>query len=288
MSTISVSFSKELAPDNSVSMRTLGTFTHHFQLALNRVYLDVRYGKVEKYSRMSAEDYKGIDYWFKETRAGSLIADFISDTDVGVKIAKRFSEIVEPTYQLLAGGTSAVVRHKREYLELAKAKIISGNFEPDQFSALLEAPPAGFTNTYTEKTTLRNLSTAITPLRVKNLDGQIDITIVSGGHTDTFSFDKAKSFALQRFVSSRQYLDPVRYHGQIFEMDSSKHSGMFHNIDNSRRQQKLIFSSEEDFNQVNFIFSSREDLYFFGMPCVESGALDLNSGDVLFVGIANV
>ncbi len=285
MAQISITFRGDIAPQSKISLRNLGTFSNHLQLALNRVYLDVRFGKLEKYSRISPAEYSQFEYWLTGTREGSVIIDFLSTTEFGIKVSERFADILEPVYKLVSNGAVKESHQKKEYAERMKAKLNAGQYEPQPYSQMLLFPPIGFTNNYTEKSTLRNISTALAPLRMKGItDGEIEISVESPQKRTVFNFTTKISHAFHRFVSHRMYLEPAIYHAELYEMDSDKNTGMFNNLDNGSKQQRIIFTSEIEFEIARSFFRKSADFYFYGMPCVESGSLDLNAGDVLFVG----
>lgn len=285
-STLAITIGGELSPDNNASLRTLGTITQNIQLALNRAYLDVKNnGKVLKNERVRPDDYCNIDFWLDDRRKGSLVVDFISTTEWGEKITNRFTEIVQPAFNLITKGIDKEIYSPKEAHAFAKNSLKSKKIDKT-FVELCQNPPKGYSDSYAQKALLRSVNSSITPIRANNSDGIIsfDTTTPSKG-TTSFVFNKTNAAALQKLVRRSSFLSPVIYHGEIIATNRKLSNATFKNYDANGNEQKLIFLNEQDFEQANTIYARGTDIKFYGMPKVESSSLDLQAGDVLFVGL---
>jgi hypothetical protein len=284
---ITISIGGDLAPGNRASLRTISTIALNLQLAFNRVYLDIKHGGVKKHSRVKHEHYPDSDFLFQSTREGSWIVDFISSTEWGEKIANRFSEILEPAFELLARGVDREIYNQKEALENAKTLIRTQRKIAD-FPSVLANPPRGFSTSYVEKSMLRFVSSSLSPVRNPKFDnGTIGFEIKTPQQAKTYPFNKNKSLSLKNLVSRTSYLSPAIYNGKIISTHSERLVGIFKNKDNHDTEQRLIINSNEDFITINNIYNRGGDIIFYGMPRVEAGSLDLSGGDVLFVEVKN-
>jgi hypothetical protein len=286
-SKLTLTIGGELSPNNNASLKTIATVTSNIQLALNRAYLDIKTnGNVQKNERVKNEDLSNIDFWLESRKAGSLVIDFISTTEWGEKIADRFSNLVLPAFNLISQGIEKELYTHKEALTTARNNLKSQNITKT-INELRANPPVGYSNSYAQKSTLRFLSSSISPIRNQNLDGTIGIKTTTGQGTHEFTFDKIKAASLQRFVSNSSYLQPVIYHGEIIANNKKLRNGTFINIDGTKREQRLLFNDDGDFEIANAIYAKGDLIKFYGMPRVESSSLDLQSGDILFVGLAH-
>ncbi len=284
---ITISIDGDLAPHNKASLRTISIIASNLQLAFNRVYLDVKHGGVKKNSRVKPEHYPDSDFMFQSTKEGSWIIDFISTTEWGEKIANRFSEILEPAFDLLARGVDREIYNQKDALENAKA-LIRTQRAIVRFPKILKEPPRGFSTSYVEKSMLRFVSSSLSPARnPKCGNGTISFGIKTPRQVKNYSFNKDKSVSLKNLISRTSYLSPVLYNGKIISTHSERLFGIFKNKDNNDTEQRLIINSNDDFITINNIYNKGGDITFYGMPRVEAGSLDLSGGDVLFVEVKN-
>ena len=98
-----------------------------------------------------------------------------------------------------------------------------------------------------------------------------------------FEFDKIKATKIKDIVNRKHYYDPIRYRVKIVEMDETKNTALFRNLDSfDSAKQRLLFSDEESFNIARMYFGL-DEFKFVGKPVIEYGSLDLSAGDVLFL-----
>lgn len=284
MARISFKIDGEIVPGNKISMRSLGVITSNFQLAINRAYLEVKHGPVQKYKKIGKEDYLDTQFMMSDIRENCLIIDFISGTNWGDRAARKISDILDVAYRNITAGYEHNYFGKKTRVERARDLLDRDALVPMAYARFAENPPAGFTNSYTDKSVVRNVSASITPIRsTKHIGSVIEIEIESSGGTQHFVFNHDKAKKLHWLVSEEQLLSPVMYNGYIYAMDENKDGAEFENLESNRSRQRLIFTTEEDFEAVRRVWQRGKEYSFIAMPKAEYSSLDLVSGDVVFV-----
>lgn len=286
MAQLSFSLDGDILKDGKPSLRTLGVIATQFQLAISRAYLDVKTGNVQKNSRVPVDEYENLDFWFSQTRKGSWVIDYLANTEWGERISQKISSVLKPIYTRIADGVERDIFDVDSYLQTNREKILHDEKKLPTFPELHASPPKGYSLGYVDKSISRYVSNALAPIRSNIIrDATIGIAITTEKTENSFFFDKQKARYLQTFATEKTYFSPILYNGRIFEMDSSKQSGYFYNLDNNGTKQKLIFRNAVRFGEAQAYFRKGATISFVGMPCIEAGSLDINSGDVLFVGV---
>lgn len=288
MAQLSFRLDGDILKNGKPSIRTIGTIATHFQSAISRAYLDEKTGNVRKYSRVSMDDYENIDFWLSRTRQGSWVIDTLANSEWGERISKKLVAVMNPIYTRVSRGVERDLFDVDSYLETNRSLLIQNidNFVVT-FEQLKANPPSDYNLSYVDKSIARYVANATSPIRSDAVNtASISFSIKPSEEDEkTYFFDKPKSQALKSIASERRFYAPVLYNGQIDAMDRSKQNGFFYNIDNHWTKQKLLFREMERFIEAQQYFREGTNIRFLGMPCIESGSLDINSGDVLFVGV---
>ncbi len=287
MAQLSFRLDGDILKNGQPSLRTIGTIATHFQSAISRAYLDIKTGNVRKYSRVLVADYENIDFWLLQERQGGWIIDTIANSDWGDRVAQKLVDVMNPIYTRVSRGVERELFDVDSYLQTNRELLTQQAREHiPTFNELKANPPQDYNLSYVDKSIARYVANATSPIRSDAINaGSISFSIASRKVEKTYFFDKRNSQLLHSIASERKFYNPVIYKGQIDAMDRSKLNGFFYNIDNDRTKQKLLFRAPEHFTEAQNYFRDETIIKFVGMPCIESGSLDINSGDVLFVGV---
>lgn len=287
MATISFMLDGDILRNGKPSLHTIGTVATHFHSAISRAYLDVKTGNVRKYSRVPVEEYDNIDFWLSQTRQGSWIIDTIGSSSWGDRISQKLMKVMNPIYLRVSRGVEKDLFDLESYRQEDRETILrnaEGNIQT--YSQLQKEPPEDYNLGYVDKSIARYIAQATSPVRSDTVDkASISFSVHSVEVKKTYAFDKPRSHTLQKIASERNFYDPVIYNGRIFAMDRSKQNGFFYNVDNYWRKQKLLFHDITDFIEARKYFREETDIKFVGRPCIEAGSLDIDSGDVLYIGV---
>ena len=86
---LSLHFEGEIVTDHLVSARTLGKTLVHTQNAIDRAYLDLKYGNLWKYARMKGEDYPRADFFVLYPEEGGFIQELASSAGKEISFVSR-------------------------------------------------------------------------------------------------------------------------------------------------------------------------------------------------------
>lgn len=87
--TINFHYDGPIVEEHQISLRVLGTTLVHLQSAIDRAYLDDKYGNVWKYARLKRDDYLLADFIVGIPEEGGYRLDLLRDQ--GDAIVKRIS-----------------------------------------------------------------------------------------------------------------------------------------------------------------------------------------------------
>ena len=97
-SLISIHFDGPIAANHAVQLRTFCKTLGHIQTAIDRAYLDIKYGNIFKHARLKDADYPHTEFLLQQTREGGFIADLLGDKDSN-DIVTRIHNAVLPAYE---------------------------------------------------------------------------------------------------------------------------------------------------------------------------------------------
>lgn len=132
-SMIRIHYDGDIVKNHQIPMRILGKSIHHIQTAIDRAYLDVKYGGIWKHARMKPDDYVKTEYLVQAPQEGGYILDFFSEMKESIKMADRISSAIN---QALKQTTEKMIL-LREQVENRKMQITKQLLEPIDFENLV-------------------------------------------------------------------------------------------------------------------------------------------------------
>lgn len=91
---LSLHFKGEIVLEHQVSARTLGKSLMHAQNAIDRAFLDLKYGNLWKHARMRGDDYLSADFIALYPEEGGFVQKLLSES--GKAIVDRISAALMP------------------------------------------------------------------------------------------------------------------------------------------------------------------------------------------------
>lgn len=281
---IALHFDGDIVTDHKVTARTLGKALLHTQNAIDRAYLDTKYGNLWKHARMKSEDYAEADFIALYPEEGSLLQGLVSLSFSGVVIADRIRTAVRPAMErAMAQGEENASSLKDQYAS-RKNQIQHGIIEPQTYEQFVQHPDARVVRSYADRSINRELDQTLSMIRAKHAgESTLGIT-VGGNQTETYEFNKATSENFHRVISKRELGQPVIYRCNIRQLDNVLLNGKAINEVNERTV-TLHFFSNEDFLKAHPYLANNQPMTFLGSPLIEYGAYDPNAGDVYFIDL---
>lgn len=286
-SVFSIHFDGPIVTDHKVSVRVMSRTYSHMQRAIDRAYLDTKYGNVWKHARLKSDDYAHTDFFAEYPREGGIILDAIRDGADAI-IDRINRAVAEPFAIALQEGME---EHEQIINQLPKRRE-HAHQNKDQLSTyqeMLDHPDENIIRAYSDRSIVKEIDQIASIIRPDELAGSyVELKLYGSTASPVYVFDAPQAIRFHRTVSRRQLGEPVLIRGKIRLLDQgNKFSNMkakILNID-SGREITLHLGSEEDFVKLH-PHHMDEQVLIFACPVIEYGAYDPNGGDMYFVDIA--
>lgn len=281
MSYLHLHFEGEITRNHTVSLRTLGQSLHHLQGAVNRAHLDVRYGKVWKNARLSADDYAETEMWSSAPSDGGYIIEFFQSSPRLEKTLKRIVSAMTPAMEKSRTQAMTNAKSLAEQSALREQQVNLGIIDPESYENYM---PTASQHPYGDRAINKEIDQLVSVVRHRNA-GQSTIELIVG--TDIpqpFKFNRISSENFHSLVSRRNLGDPLLYSVKVTELDSTNKTAKVINIV-TERTVKLQYKSDVEFEMIKRYLGVGVPMNFIGSPIYEGGAYDVKGGDVFFIGL---
>jgi hypothetical protein len=288
-SKISIHFDGPIAAKHAVQLRTFSKTLGHIQTAIDRAYLDIKYGNVWKYARLKDEDYQHTDFLMQQTREGGFIADLLGDEDTA-DVAKRVHQAVLPAYEQAKG---VVVLDEPKLVDLAEQRRLhfkNGAQIPIPYAQLIDNPDPGQTRAYGDRSIVKEFDQIAAAIRARDNDGSlVEVDIYAGKALPKLIFDAATAEKFHKIVSIRALGDPVKLRVKLRALDAGNGGNSKAKVYNvqSRKDFNLHIHTDRGFGSLRKYLKKRNPPEFtiVGCPVLEYGAFDPLAGDMYFIAI---
>ncbi|WP_027390727.1 hypothetical protein [Chrysiogenes arsenatis] len=279
---LSLHFEGEIVVDHMVSARTLGKSLVHTQNAIDRAYLDLKYGNLWKYARMRGEDYPFADFVALYPEEGGFVQRLLSDA--GKQIVNRISSALTPAMERVLAEGEEVAYSMSQQVESRKNQLAHGILEPTPFRALIDNPGEKVIRTYADRSINREIDQVLSIIRSQN-SGESFLEIEThGDKLLKYKFNKHKSERFHSIVSRREVGEPVIYVARVRQLDRDRLNGKVVNLENDKAV-IVHFLHDKDFVKAHPYLGNNDDMIFIGAPVIEYGAFDPNAGDIYFIDL---
>jgi hypothetical protein len=283
----SIHFDGPIVTEHKVSLRVMAKTYEHMQRAIDRAYLDTKYGSVWKHARLKHEDYEQTEFLAEYPREGGIILDGIK-AGAGAIIDRINGAISVPFQKAIQQGVeehASIVDQLPQRRQFAHA-------HRDQLATyqdMVDHPDPRVVRAYSDRSIVKEVDQIASMVKPDELNGSYVELKLYGSHAHpVYVFDGATAKRFHEIVSRRELGEPVLIRGKIRSLDQgNKFSSMKAKILNldSNREITLHLGSEEDFIKLHPHHIS-EQVFIFASPLIEFGAYDPNGGDMYFVDVA--
>jgi len=281
---IKLHYEGNIVTDHRVTARTLGKTLIHLQNALDRAYLETKYGNLWKHARMRGEDYLTADFTALYPEEGGFIQKLTSTSDVGKKLVDRISRAMKPAVEKLMQEGEEEATSISQQLETRKVQVAKGIVEPKGFEEIFDKPDKKMIRSYGDRSINREIDQVLSIIRSPHAgESTMELSVV-GEKSANYNFNKYTSEKFHKIVSKREIGSPVLYVVQVRVLDRERLNGKVKNLVNDKTS-LLHFSSEEDFIKAHPYLANKKEMVFIGAPLIEYGAFDPNAGDIYFLDL---
>jgi hypothetical protein len=286
---ISIHFDGPIARNHTVQLRTFSRTLDHIQTAIDRAFLDLKYGSIWKNARLKDEDYIPTDFLLQQTREGGFISDLVGSSD-GEDIIGRIHEAVLPAYEQAQKPVTLEPVKLVDEAERRRKHYNAGAQKPIPFADLIENPDAKQTNPYGDRSIVKEFDQIASAIRARDNDGSaIEINLYSAKSLPAFIFDYPTANAFHKIVSVRTLGDPVEIPVTLRGLDSGGagiSKGKASNLI-SGKEFNLFIHTERGFGSLRKFLKKKNPPEFkiIACPVLEYGAFDPLAGDMYFIAI---
>lgn len=274
--------------NHRVSLRVMAKTYDHMQRAIDRAYLDIKYGNVWKHARLKREDYQQTEFIAEYPREGGIVIDGIKAG--ASKIIDRINNaICEPFDKALNFG---IKEHASIIDQLQKQRIKTQSSPGDlrTYQDMLENPNQKIIRAYSDRSIVKEIDQIVSIIKPEeNCGSSVEIKLYGSTAHPTYTFDTNMAKRFHEVVSQRELGEPVLIRGKIRLLDKgnsfSPMKAKIINLD-TNREIVLHLGSEKDFSRLH-PYHTADQVFMFASPLIEYGAYDPNGGDMYFVDIAD-
>jgi len=283
----SIHYDGPIVTAHKVSVRVMAKSYEHMQRAIDRAYLDQKYGQVWKHARLRHEDYGATDFIAEYPREGGIILDGVREGAAAI-IDRIDAAISKPFQTALEQG---VENHQSMLAELPERKATAHAHKHQlvTYQNMLDHPDPKVVRAYSDRSIVKEIDQITAMIRSKDVAGShLGLRLVGSHAYPTYEFDAGRARRFHEAVSKRQLGEPVLIRGKIRSLDQgNKFAGMKAKILNldSSREVTLFLATEEDFMKLH-PYHPAQQVLLFACPVIEFGAYDPKGGDMYFVDIA--
>lgn len=281
-SQIQLHFDGDIASGHQIPIRVLGKSLVHMQNAIDRAYLDIKYGGVWKNARMKKEDYEICEFIAEAPSEGGYIFDFFSTIKESVNIVDRVASAISEAK--LQG--SIQVALLKDQVQTLKDNLLNSYIAPTPYPQSLNQKNNDIQRAYGFRSIAKEIDQVISPLRQEHSGDSNLVILFTGSSSQKFDFNKKSSDDFHRIVSRRSLSKPILYRGKLKVLDKINLRGKFQNSD-SNKISTIHFQNQDDFLRAHPFLGTESDMFFIGSPIIEFGSIEPNSGDIYFLNIAD-
>lgn len=280
VATVQLHFDGDIAAGHQIPIRVLGQSLLYMQKAIDRAYLDIKYGGVWKNARMKSEDYEISEFIAKVPEKGGYVFDFFSNINKATEIVDRISSAINEV-KLQA---SVQILNIKGQAQGFKVSLMNNLTKPIKFKDIFSKSNNEVTREYGYRSIAKEIDQVISPLRQDYSGDSNLVLMLTGLSAQKFEFDRSSSNRFHKVVARRTLSKPIIYNGKLKVLDKINLKGKFKNSDTGRIA-IIHFENMDDLLKVHPFLGVDSEMSFIGSPIIEFGAIEPKSGDVYFLNI---
>lgn len=286
MATFSIHFDGPITTDHKVPIRVLARTYEHMQRSIDRAYLISLYGEVWKHARLTDDQYSETEFIAEYPREGGIILDAVREGAGAIidKIAEAIAPVYESAIRQGIAEHEEIAQQYQERLDYVNAM----RRNTQTFDQLLESPPAGWTDAYSNKSIIKEIDQLVNQVSPERLDGStVDLTLIGNKAHLPYEFDGPRAKLFHKLASKRDLAAPVIVNAIIRSLDrGNRHTKPNAKILNiaTNREVVLRLQSIKDCDILH-AHHNGQPVELFACPIVEALGFDVHGGDLMFISV---
>lgn len=283
---ITLTFDGTLAPNHTVSLRTLAYTLPHIQRSIDKIVYFERKGEVRKFSSLPKELYGLADIYMSELEEGSLRIPFLSD--LVAKVPELLNSFLAEPYEK---SSREVISHSKilqSDLEACKGLVFHDNVEKLTQEDLI-AVEGGRKLAYARTAVLRDLNQALGLVRTTP-GALLKLGVDSPKGYGEYIFDEMRASRFSKVVATKRLDKPAVYIGQITGLEQQGTTSTFKYAAKfwsrvTNQENKLMIHELEDALKLHAHNLSNKDVAIWAAPISVHETFDPVRGDLVFIDI---
>lgn len=283
---ITITFDGTLAPNHTVSLRTLAYTLPHIQRSIDKIVYFERNGEVRKFTSLPKELYDLADIYMSELEEGSLRIPFLSD--LVAKVPELLNSFLAEPYEK---SSREVVSHSKilqSDLEACKGLIFHDNVEKLTQADLI-AVEGGRKLAYARTAVLRDLNQALGLVRTTP-GALLKLGVDSPQGYGEYVFDEMRASRFSKVVATKRLDKPAVYIGQITGLEQQGATSTFKYAAKfwsrvTNQENKLMIHELDDALKLHAHNLSNKDVAIWAAPISVHETFDPVRGDLVFIDI---
>lgn len=283
---ITLTFDGTLAPNHTVSLRTLAYTLPHIQRSIDKIVYFERKGEVRKFTSLPKELYGLADIYMSELEEGSLRIPFLSD--LVAKVPELLNSFLAEPYEK---SSREVISHSKilqSDLEACKGLVFHDNVEKLTQEDLI-AVEGGRKLAYARTAVLRDLNQALGLVRTTP-GALLKLGVDSPKGYGEYIFDEMRASRFSKVVATKRLDKPAVYIGQITGLEQQGTTSTFKYAAKfwsrvTNQENKLMIHELEDALKLHAHNLSNKDVAIWAAPISVHETFDPVRGDLVFIDI---
>lgn len=289
-SLISIHFDGPIAKDHFVKLRTIGNTLNNIQCAIDRAFLDIKYGSVWKFARLKDEDYPPTEFLMDQTRNGGFIADLQGATDDSPEIITRIESALNPAYEQARTTVPVPVEKLPEQAKKRQQNYKNGAQVPVEYDQYLSSHTAEIARSYGDRSILKEFDQIASNIRSQNNDGSyVEIKLFTDEISSTYIFNDKISKNFHQIISERSLGNPIIIPVTLRSLDAGNGGNSKAVMNNlaSRKSFTIFIQTSREFSSLKKYLRKRNPPEFSVVACpiLEYKSFDPAAGDMYFVSL---
>lgn len=283
---ITLTFDGTLAPNHSVSLRTLAYTLPHIQRSIDKIVYFEQKGEIRKFTALPKELQGHADIYLSELEEGSLRIPFISD--LVAKVPELFNEFMAEPYEKSAREVVSHSKILQSDLEACKGLVFHGSAERLTQEDLI-AVEGGRKLAYARTAMLKDINQALAIVRTTP-GALLKIDVDSRKGYGSYVFDEARATRFSKVVATKRLDRPAVYIGRITGLEQQGATSAFKYAAKflsrvTGQENKLMIQDLEDAIKLHAHNLSSEDVAIWAAPISVHETFDPVRGDLIFIDI---
>lgn len=280
---------------NRVSLRTLGKTIEHLQSAIDRAYLDVKYGDVFKYQKLKEAEYEDVEFIAMAPEEGSYIQEAIAKiSNVTTKgIIERMNGALTSAYEKTHSPQDIASISIRDQAT-QRQQVFGVTRQAQTYDDFVNQEISQLSHAFGERSINKEIDQILSLIRNEKNNGSVfEISLYGAKQGPKFTFDQERARRFHRVVSERRIGEPLVFEIELRSLDAGKSGapaqGKAKNFSTGKEcamqipDPKVFGKLAQHLRRVK-----RKRLQVVACPVYEYNAWDPKAGDIVVIAFLGV